>query len=119
MTTDNKTTRTTARLTEEQKFNTTNSRAQTLNTEQQEFLEHIKSIISNNKKNPKFDLTDLAEMFSVTPRTIQRKLKACGTTFITLKNEERVRYLAARLLQGNVNETLHKMAGLTSKRQKI
>ncbi|MGH1349405.1 MAG: hypothetical protein ACRBBN_01170 [Methyloligellaceae bacterium] len=81
--------------------------------EDDDILEPAKTVLRENIGNPEFDLGDLARLLCVSPRTVQRKLKAAGTTFMALKNEERISYITTKLSQGNAKETLSQMAGLT------
>ncbi len=81
--------------------------------ENNDILEPAQKIVQENIANPDFDLSDLASLLCVSPRTVQRKLKAAGTTFMALKNEERIQYITSKLSQGNAKETLTEMAGLT------
>ncbi len=81
--------------------------------EDDDILEPARMVLRENIDNPEFDLADLARLLCVSSRTVQRKLKASGTTFMALKNEERVGYITAKLSQGNAKEALSRMASLT------
>ena len=70
------------------------------------------TVLAENADKQNFDLAELSTLLCVSTRTLQRRLKDAGTTFMKLKNEVRVNYITKRLSQGNTRETLSMMAGL-------
>ncbi len=73
-------------------------------------VEQVKEIIKNNRANPGFNINHAAELLSVGPRTLQRRLKDLATTFKTLQNIDRVQYLSEAQSKGNIMDTLIKIA---------
>ncbi len=80
--------------------------------ESDDMLAPAMTVLAENADKQDFDLAELAALLCVSTRTLQRRLKDAGTTFMKLKNEVRVNYITKRLSQGNTRETLSMMAGL-------
>lgn len=75
-----------------------------------EIISMARMLINENMNNQNFDLSELANLLCVSKRTIQRKLKSAGTTFIQLKNAERTKFITDGLAKGATQETLNFMA---------
>ncbi len=80
-------------------------------SDKNDFVSEATSIIKDNVTNPDFSLNDLADILCVSPRTLQRKLKQENTSFIELKNTERVELIMKHLAQGHTKENLSHLVG--------
>ncbi len=79
--------------------------------EQNDVISTAREIIRHNIFDAEFSLADLASSMCVSPRTLQRKLKSAGASFIELKNSERVDFIMKRLAQGETKENLSHLVG--------
>ncbi len=86
--------------------------------ENDEIISMAKILINENMNNQNFDLAELARLLCVSKRTIQRKLKSAGTTFLQLKNAERTKFITNQLTNGDTKEALNFMAKLKKDNQK-
>ncbi len=75
-------------------------------------LESARIVVREHANNPAFDLADLAQLLCVSRRTLQRRLGEAGTSFIKIKQEERVSYIENKLKQGNAKKILSGIAGV-------
>lgn len=79
--------------------------------EQSDIISEARTIIRENIMNSEFNLSDLSSYMCVSPRTLQRKLKAAGVSFIELKNAERIEFIMKRLAMGDTKENLSHLVG--------
>lgn len=75
-------------------------------------VEPARTVIREHSNNPSFELADLAKLLCISRRTLQRRLGEAGTSFIKIKQEERIHYIESKLRQGNARQILSRIAGV-------